>query len=64
MTSMEIRALMALEITSVSSCIRPIREPEPGLSVLDIENDDDFSQREKLLDRWGDRHIPKEMTLF
>ena len=59
MTNLEARCLMAMEITHISSCIRPIREPEPGLSILDVEDDDECNQRHDLLDRWGDRKVPK-----
>lgn len=56
MTSLEARCLMALEITHLSSCIRPIREPEPGLTILEP---DEQEHQEDIQDRWGDRKVPK-----
>lgn len=56
MTTLEIHALMYMEITSVSSCIRPVQMPEPGLTILEPDEQD---HQATVQDRWGDRTVPK-----
>lgn len=55
MTSLEIRALMALEITAISSCIRSVQDTQ-GLTIIEPDEQD---HQEQVQDRWGDRTVPK-----